>query len=80
MVEAWQHDTVTFTITLPIGGMFEDQIVALRNAKMEAIGRRDMAAAQALHAILALAERGALAFNTDVRPFQWPAPSAGEEK
>lgn len=58
--------TVTFTITLPIGGLFDEQIKALRSARdiQAAFGNLD--AAQALHTIMILAEGGRHLSNTSV--------------
>jgi hypothetical protein len=56
------RDSVTFSITLPAGGSFEEQLEALRAAKAEQLKLRNRPADEALHTILVLAERGALAF------------------
>lgn len=61
-------NTVTFTITLPEGGTFEDQIEGLRAARNAQHKIGNPGAAQALTIILALAERGNLAFATDTKP------------
>ena len=60
-----QDDKVTFTITLPAVGLFDEQIKALREAKATQIKLGNIDAVQSLHAILVLAERGLHAFNTD---------------
>ena len=67
-------NTVTFTLTLPEGGTFEDQIEGLRVARdaQHRLGNRG--AAQSLTILLALAERGKLAFDTDTRqPILFPS-------
>lgn len=77
MTKEWRGDTVTFAITLPVCGLFEDHIEALRRARDEAHRRHDLPVAQALHTILVLAERGHLAINTDTgQPFVLPRASA----
>lgn len=61
-------NTVTFTITLPEGGTFEDQIEGVRAARDAQHRLGNPGAAQSLTIILALAERGNLAFATDTKP------------
>lgn len=62
-------NTVTFALTLPEGGTFEDQIEGLRSARDTQHRLGNPGAAQSLTIILALAERGNLAFAADTRPF-----------
>lgn len=61
-------NTTTFTITLPDGGTFEDQIEGLRAARDAQHRMGKPGAAQSLTILLALAERGKLAFDTDTKP------------
>jgi hypothetical protein len=56
---------VTFTISLPADGLFEEQIDALQKAKERQIQLQNPAAAHAIHSILCLAKRGKLAFDMD---------------
>lgn len=61
-------NTVTFTLTLPEGGTFEDQIEGLRAARNAQHKLGNPGAAQSLTILLALAERGKLAYDTDTKP------------
>jgi hypothetical protein len=65
--QAHMNDVVTFTITLPVAAPFDEYVSALK-AGTEAQARiGNPGAAQALLTIRILAERGLLAFNTDVK-------------
>lgn len=55
---------VTFTISLPDGGTFEDYVMALKTAKQVQIDAGNPAAAQAISVVAALAEGGKIAFET----------------
>jgi hypothetical protein len=59
------RDAVTFAITLPAGGLFKDYIEALREAEKEQATLGNVAAAQGLHAIALLAERGMIAYEIE---------------
>ena len=59
---------IEVTLNLVDGGLFHDQVEAIRKAVTEQINSRNLAAAQALHTVLVLAERGKLAFDTDTQP------------
>lgn len=61
-----RNHTVTFAITLPIAGLFDDQIKALRNARDLQAAFGNFNAAQALHTIMIMAEGGRHLFNTSV--------------
>lgn len=61
-------NNVTFTLTLPEGGTFEDQIEGLRAARDAQHKIGNPGAAQSLTILLALAERGKLAFDIDTKP------------
>lgn len=49
------HNSVTFTLTLPVAGTFEETVAALRAARDS---RNNPDAAQALHTVILLAEGG----------------------
>lgn len=59
---------VTFAISLPDGGTFEDYVLALKTARQVQIDSGNVAAAQAMSVVATLAERGKLAFDTDTKP------------
>jgi hypothetical protein len=64
-LEQLQNRVITFTISLPEGGTFEDQIKGLRAARNTQHKHGNPGATQTLSIILALAERGKLAFEMD---------------
>lgn len=70
-------NTLTFTLTLPEGGTFEDQIDGLRYARDAQHRLGNPGVAQSLTIILALAERGKLAFDTDTKPPRWERQQHG---
>jgi hypothetical protein len=55
---------VTFSISLPEGGTFEDYVLALKTARQVQIDAGNPAAAQAISVVVALAEGGKIAFET----------------
>lgn len=60
---------VTFTISLPDGGTFEDYVLALKTARQVQIDAGNVGAAQAMSVVAALAEGGKIAFeNSKVAP------------
>jgi hypothetical protein len=71
------RDTVTFSVTLPVGGMFADQIAALKKARDEQIKLHNPDGAQALHTIVVLAEGGYHAFTTSTVVPQLIIPNDG---
>lgn len=68
---------VTFSITLPVAGLFEDHIAALERAKVEQLKMRNFDAAHALHTIEVLAKGGLHTFNTLTSAGQIVFPSDG---
>lgn len=69
---------VTFSLTLPTGGMFPDYIAALKKARDEQVKLQNPDAAQALHTILVLAEGGYHAFTTSTVIPQFIKDGQGE--
>lgn len=65
------RDAVTVTITLPIGGFFDQHVEAVGRAKREAMKLQHGAAVEALHVLGLLLERGRLAFEYEVDPRQF---------
>lgn len=62
------HDLVTFTITMPIGALFDEHIAALKSARDTQMRLGNVPAAHVLHTTIVLAEAGSLAFATSVNP------------
>lgn len=61
---------VTFSITLPDGGSFDEYVEALKTARQIQIDVGNIAAAQAISVVAALAEGGKVAFEARTVPPQ----------
>ena len=59
---------VTFSITLPDGGSFDEHVEALKTTRQIQIDEGNMAAAMAMSVVVALAEMGKIAFETSTAP------------
>lgn len=59
---------VTFEITLPDGGSFDEYVEALKTARQVQIDAGNMAAAMGMSVVVALAEMGNIAFETSTTP------------
>lgn len=66
MTDRFRPPMVTFTISLPAGGTFEDYVLAIRTARQVQIDAGNIAAAQAVSVVAGLAEGGKIAFETSV--------------
>jgi len=65
---------VSFAISLPHGGTFEDYVLALKTARQVQIDAGNIAAAQAISVVAVLAEGGKIAFETNtVAPIITPS-------
>lgn len=61
-------DTVTFTLSLPVSADFDEYVKALKEARDNQAKMRNVAAAQALHTLMVLAEGGNILFKTSAQP------------